>query len=323
MRVGRPFEFPADKAALRARARRVAWLTLALLGTSTVLLALALGQSEAMKTAWVSDLLTLVPPIAYLVAMRYELNPPSKRFPYGYSRAIAISFLVTSAMLTLLGASLLFDAVTKLAAKERPPIGTVELFGHQFWAGWTMIAALSFSVASDMLVGRLKKPVAEGLHDKALEAETRMNADAWMSEGAAIVGILLVGFGQWWGDALAAGIISAGILRDGWHNIRQVIGDLMDEAPSVLGTRDLEDLPARLTEAAERLPWVERAAARLREHGRVLLGEVFVVPRDDVDLTARLSDASHELQRLDWRVHELLVVPVRELMTDPPKTLDG
>jgi divalent metal cation (Fe/Co/Zn/Cd) transporter len=42
------------------------------------------------------------------------------------------------------------------------------------------------------------------VHDNALKAEAEMNRDEWISEAAAILGILLIGFGLWWGDAAAA-----------------------------------------------------------------------------------------------------------------------
>src|SRR5215203_1373482 len=105
------------------------------------------------------------------------------------------------------------------------------------WAGWPMMAALAFSMFVGMYVGRIKQPVAEGLHSKAVEAESATNRNEWMSEGAGILGLLLVGFGFWWADAVAAAVISVQIVADGWHNLRQVIGDLMDEAPSQLGKR--------------------------------------------------------------------------------------
>jgi hypothetical protein len=37
----------------------------------------ALGSSQAMKAAWLDDMIGLVPPVAYLVAMGYEERPPS------------------------------------------------------------------------------------------------------------------------------------------------------------------------------------------------------------------------------------------------------
>jgi divalent metal cation (Fe/Co/Zn/Cd) transporter len=140
-----------------------------------------------------------------------------------------------------------------------------------------------------------------------------MNKAGWMSEGAAIIGILLVGFGQWWGDAVAAGFISINIVRDGIRNLREVLADLMDETPTELGGVEIESLPQKLVAAAEKLDWVEKASARLREQGHVLNGEVFVVPREETVSVKRIEDASRELAKLDWRIYTLTVMPVSAL----------
>ncbi|HEX2778320.1 MAG TPA: cation transporter [Gemmatimonadaceae bacterium] len=329
MSVGYAFSFPEEKRAARERARKLSWLSVVLLLFASVFIGLTVGQSQAMKTAWVSDVLTAIPPIALIVALRYELRAPSERFPNGYVRAVSVAFLVTASVLSLIGIYLLYDSVMKLVRREHPPIGTIELFGQQLWLGWAMIAALFFSMCMGLLLGKLKEPVAEELHSKALQAESEMNRAEWMSEGAAILGILLVAFGFWWGDAAAAAFISLEIVRDGWHNVRQVIGDMMDESPTQLGKRDLEDLPRLLRDAARRLPWVEDAGVRLREHGHTVTGEVFVVPHEEPAMdTARLLDeidrAAAELGKLDWRLHGLLIIPVRELEEAiPPRVRRG
>jgi len=303
-------QLPDEQRELLNRSRRLAWVSIGLLTSAATLMALTLGQSEAMKTAWVSDVLSLIPPIALLVAMRFELRPPTARFPFGYSRAISVSFLATAGVLTLFGIMLFVDAAMKLAAGERPPIGTVVIAGHQIWAGWPMIVALAYSLACGFAIGKLKVPVAAKLHDKALHAEAQMNHDEWLSEGAAIVGLLLVAFGRWWGDAAAAGFISIMIVRDGWSSVKEVIADLMDEAPTTLGQQGLDDLPGKVTEAAKRFEWVAGAQVRLREHGRMITGDVLVVPRDETDLTRRIARAAAELTALDWRLHDLVVMPV-------------
>lgn len=318
MKIGRVFEFPEEQRRERERARRIAWISLALLFAATVATALTVGQSEAMKTAWVSDVLSMVPPVAYLVASRFELRAPSKRFPFGYFRAMSVCFLVTASALSIIGIWLFADSGMKLLRGERPPIGTVVLFGHQIWAGWTMMAALAFSLSMGMIVGKLKEPVAKKLHDKALEADSKLNRAEWMSEGAAILGLVLVAFGHWWGDAAAAVLISLDIIQDGWMNIKQVVADLMDETPSVLGADETEDLPSRVKEAAERLVWVDQAAVRLREQGHVITGDVFVVPRETTDLVPRLAQASDELAAVDWRLHGLVVMPVERIDHDSP-----
>ena len=308
------FELPDELRPDLQKAKRVAWLSIVLLTLGSAIYVVTMGQSEAMKTAWVTEILSILPPVAYLVALRFELRPPSRRFPFGYFRAISISYLIAACALTLIGVWLLWDALTKLIGQKRPPIGSTVIFGHQLWAGWVMIAVLIASMLVGMLLGRLKEPLAKRLHDKALKAEAEMNHDEWISEGAAVFGLLLVAFGFWWGDAGAAAFISMEIVRDGWHNVRQVVGDLMDEAPTVMEKRELEKLPGEIERAAERLDWVADAAVRLREQGRVLTGNVFVVPRPGTgDLVARLESATEQLTKLDWRLHGVTVSAVSEI----------
>jgi cation diffusion facilitator family transporter len=316
LRIGRRFRFPPEQQAQRHRAARLSWLSIGLLVTTAVAVALTLGQSEAMKTAWIEDLLGLIPPAVLLVALRLENREPNERYPFGYFRAVSIAFLVTSALLLLVGLWLLFDAAHKLVAREHPPVGTMSIRGHLVWSGWAMIAALLYCVGVGVLLGRLKQPVAESLNDKALAADADMNKAGWMSEGAAIVGILLIAYGRWWGDALAAAFISLNIVRDGWVNLRQVVADLMDETPTTMGGLEMDDLPDRVRKAAEELPWVREAGVRLREQGHVIAGEVFVVPRSDAIAVAQVEEASERLCRVDWRIHSLTVMPVSAIDAD-------
>ena len=317
MNFGRRFHFPHKRWEQRKQAKKLAWISIAVLLSTAVMMYITLGQSEAMKTAWFEDLLGLVPPIVLLIALRIEIKAPNPRFPFGYFRIVSIAFLVTAAVLTLTGLWLLYDSVMNLLKAERPPIGTMTLFGHQFWLGWAMIAALAYSIAVVVLLGIRKRPVAEELHDKALDADADMNKADWMSEGAAIVGILLVGLGYWWGDAAAAGFISLNIVRDGVRNLREVVADLMDETPTELGGVDPEDLPLRLARAAEERDWVAKAAVRLREQGHVLNGDVFVVPRADAVRVEQIEEMSTSLAKLDWRIYNLTVMPVSALEDGP------
>src|SRR4051812_10821568 len=260
------FEFPPEQAHLRDRARRYAWRSILLVLLSGALLYLATGRSQTMKTAWITDVLSIVPSFALIVALRRELQPPNERYPYGHFRVISICFLLTATVLLSMGVWLFGESALKLVRQERPPIGAMMIFGHPVWAGWIMIAALAYSMFTGMYVGRIKQPVAKKLHSKAIEAESATNRNEWMSEGAAIAGLLFVGLGMWWADATAAAVISLQIVREGWQNLRQVVEDLMDEAPSKLGTHELEDLPERVKAAIERQDWVRQAAVRLREH---------------------------------------------------------
>jgi cation diffusion facilitator family transporter len=324
MNFGKPFEFPRKQWEERKKAKKLSWISLAVLASTAVLMYVTLGHSEAMRTAWVEDLLGMIPPIVILIAMKIEMKEPNERFPFGYFRVVSIAFLITAAVLALAGLWLLFDNVMKLIGGERPPIGTIVLFGHQIWLGWAMIAALAYAIVVGFTIGKIKRPIAKKLHDKALDADADMNKADWMSEGAAIVGILLVGMGRWWGDAIAAAFISVNIVRDGFRNLREVLADLMDETPTKLGGTDPEQLPARIAKAAEKLSWVEKAAVRLREQGHVLNGELFVVPHADTVRVADVEEASRELAKIDWRIYNLTVMPVSDLAPgDMPKSVSN
>jgi cation diffusion facilitator family transporter len=257
--------------------------------------------------------------------MRIEKRSPSTRFPFGYYRALSVAFLATAGALSMVGLWLLYDSLTKLIGRHRPSIGTFSLFGieSELWAGWAMLGALIFSIAAASIIGQLKKPIAEKLHNKALLADADMNKANYLSEGAAVVGLVLVAFGHWWGDGVAAALISSTIIYDGWHNTRQVLGDLMDESPTEIGGKELEDLPRRIKTEVERLDWVEEAAVRLRESGHVLSGEVFVVPKRKPDLVKQVEEASEKLRKLDWRLYTLVVVPVSKIEDDTPATTGG
>jgi cation diffusion facilitator family transporter len=307
------FTFPREQHEARARARSYAWRSITLIMLAGIIVYLVTGRSQTMKTAWVTDVLSTIPSVAFLIATRYELRPPNERYPYGHFRALSICFLLTATVLLGMGAWLLLEALLKLIHAERPGIGAIVLFGRPIWLGWAMMSALAFSMFVGMYCGRIKQPIARTLHSKAIEAESATNRNEWMSEGAGIAGILLVGFGLWWADAAAASLISLQIIHEGWHNLRQVLGDLMDEAPSQIAKHELEPLPRRVQEAAEQLPWVEAARVRLREHGHVITGDILVVPRANVDLVGAIADGLNRLQSLDWRLHDLTMMPVQRL----------
>ena len=69
----------------------------------------------------------------------------------------------------------------------------------------------------------------------------------------------------------------------------------------------------RLQHRLEDLTWVKQAWVRLREDGDVLTGEAFVVPRDESQLLDGLKEAREVATSVDWRLHDVSIVPVRTL----------
>ena len=312
-------ELPEDKRRARDRAVKLSWITILFFATAVTLVYLALGSSQAMKAAWVEDMLAFVPPAAFLIADRIRFRSPDETYPYGYHRSISIAYVIAATALLLLGLLILEDSISKLIAFEHPPIGLVQPFGQQIWLGWIMIAVLTYTMVPAVILGRLKVPLARELHDKVLFADAKMNKADWMTAGAAILGILGIRFGLWWADPIAAIIISADIVRDGITNIRAGMATLMDKRPQRVDGENTDPLPTRLESAVKDLDWVSDARVRLREQGHVFFGDIVVVPRDERDLVARIEAATKELMRLDWRLYDLQISP-RSSLEEPQET---
>jgi cation diffusion facilitator family transporter len=285
--------------------------------TAVILLYFTLGQSQAMKAAWIEDILGLFPPIAFLIAARFRHKAPTRRFPWGYHRAITVAYVVSTAALFALGLFLLIDSTVKLVEGTHPPIGMVEIFDGQIWLGWLMIGALLYSGIPPIILGRLKRPLADELHDKVLFADAKMNIADWLTASAALVGVIGIGFGLWWADAVAAIAISIDILHDGLKYLRQSLADLMDDSPRTYDEGAPHPVLAKVRKEVATTPWVKEGAVRLREEGHMLTGEVLVVPEDSQQLLPRVEALTERLRELDWQMKDIIVAPVREIEGAP------
>jgi cation diffusion facilitator family transporter len=266
--IATPIEIVED---LR-RARRLEWATLFWMASVIVVMGLAMGQSRAMKTAFVEDLLSLIPAMTFLIAAKLEPRPPTEKYAFGFVRVNSLAFLTSAVVLTVLGGLLLFDGVTGIIKGEHITIGPVELFGRTIWLGWVMIAALAYSVVVPVILGRMKQSIARRLHDKVLHTDADMQKADWQTGLAGIFGILGVGLGLWWADAVAATVISLSILQDGFKNIRVAGAELLDSVPRALDSPRMAADARRLRERLE-ARWPE-GHVRLRESGRYIFANV-------------------------------------------------
>ena len=311
-------ELPPDKAKTHHSAVKLEWITLLYLVSAVFFIYITLGSSQAMKAAWLEDLLSLVPPISFLVGSRVRTWSPNDRFPYGYHRAVTLGYFVASIALLSMGLFILYDSVMKLIAFEHTPIGTVQPWGEPIWLGWFMVAALVWSAVPALVLGRMKLPLARELHDKVLFADAEMNKADWMTAGAAMIGVIGIGFGLWWLDPIAAIFIALDIAHDGWKNIKHATSDLVDKKPTLVDKVKDDPLPARIQTELEKLTWVKKARVRLREEGHVYFGEAFVIPSDETGITEHLAEATDQMRGLDWRLQDLVIAPVPNFAYEHP-----
>jgi divalent metal cation (Fe/Co/Zn/Cd) transporter len=307
-------EFPPEQIDSLRKARWLEWTTLAYMVSVVIGMYFVMGASQAMMTVWVEDLLSFIPPMVFLGATKLASRQPTEQFPYGFHRVTSIAFLCGAIALLTLGLWLLGDAALKLIEARRPTIGGITIFHQTFWLGWMMIAALLYSAIPSAILGHYKKPLAYSMHDKLLFVDAKMNRADWLSASAAILGLLGIGWGYWWSDSAAAAIVSIDIVHDGYQNLKQAVLDLMNERPKAVdGSKD-DPLPNKLADYLKQLPWVKNAEVRVREEGHVFFGEAFVEVDQQFDYLAdQVEAAIHGCIDVDWRMHDMMIVPVKSL----------
>ncbi|MFH5823811.1 cation diffusion facilitator family transporter [Georgenia sp. AZ-5] len=314
-------QLPEEQDRALHRAIRLEWLTIGYLVTAVIPVYLVMGNSQAMKAAWVEDMLSFIPPIAFLVAVRLTRKPPSERHPYGYHRSIGVGHLVAATALLSMGALLVWDSATRLVKAEHPPVGLMELAGQEIWSGWLMILVLAYTGIPPVLLGRAKMPLSRELHDRVLYADADMNKADWMTAGGAVIGVLGIGVGLWWADAVAALFIAVSIIHDGWKNLRVAVAALMDARAATVDGEEPHPLVEQVDELLGSLPWVRAARSRVRDEGHVFHVESFVVPAEGVTPSpTQLREAREAASELDWKIQDMVLVPVEDL---PAKFLPG
>jgi cation diffusion facilitator family transporter len=296
--------YPPEVEAGIRKGKKLEYWTIAWLITVVPLMFLVMGSSQAMKTVWIEDMLGFIPPIVYLISVRLERKQPTAPFPFGFDRVNSLAFVISAATLTLMGLYLLFEALMTLATAEHPTIGTVRPFGYDIWMGWPMIAVLLWSTIPSMILGRMKLPVARAINDKVLHTDANMQKADWMTGLAAIAGVIGIGFGFWWADAVAAGLISFGILHDGITELRASSAELVDGAPRKLEKDEVAEEANLLKDALERrFPGGE---VRLRETGRVIRAQIScLAPDTTIDLESLWPGTPDR----SWRFAQLSFVP--------------
>src|SRR4051812_8650742 len=107
MKTGPEVKLPREIEEAFDRAKRLEWISFFLMVSGVILVYFTLGQSQAMKAIWVEDLLSLIPPLAFLISAKFRFRKPTERFPFGYNRSVSIGFLCSAATLLFLGGMIL------------------------------------------------------------------------------------------------------------------------------------------------------------------------------------------------------------------------
>src|SRR5688572_27228789 len=96
-------QFPPDKEKVLRKAVRITWMSIVAMISIIVVLGLTMGSSQAMKTLWFEDMLSLIPSTAFLIGAHYRKRHATRNYPYGYRRAVLIGYFIGAIALLGLG----------------------------------------------------------------------------------------------------------------------------------------------------------------------------------------------------------------------------
>lgn len=312
MKTIKDFELPRDLQKVLSKAKKLEWITVGYLISVVIVMYLTLGSSQAMKSAWLEDVLSLVPSIAFLISTRINTKKANNEFRYGYHRVFSISFLAGAVALLGMGLFLVYDSSMALIHAEHPTIGSKMIFGHTVWMGWIMVLALLYSAIPAMILGFKKLPLSRKLHNKLLHTDASAQKADYMTALAAIVGILAVGAGYWWADAVAALFISFSVLKDGISRTKTAALDLMDRYPENIDDNNKDEIIEEVKKVVGKWPWVQEVEVRFREAGQIYFGQIIVVPTKDFSLDD-IQEGYKIVRKMHWKIHDVSIVPVKEL----------
>ncbi|NLS10759.1 cation diffusion facilitator family transporter [Nesterenkonia sp. MY13] len=315
-------ELPAEQKDALAKARKIQWIWLGVLVLTVAAMATVMGNSQAMQTALVEDGLSFLPPLAFLIGARVARMAPSRRFPFGFHRAVGVGHLVSGVALAGIGLLLIFEGASTLLEQKHPPIGVVNFLGTPIWMGWLMMSVALASCITPVILGRIKRRLAEQLHDKVLRADADMNRADWMTGLATAAGVAGIGMGWWWADAAAALLISISITKDGWENTRDAIRDLVDMRATTFDNSQPHWLIGQINAEVLDDPLVHSVQARARDQGHVLHVELFVQLRQPGVEVSWVEQLRERCRNLDWRLEDVVITLTSQPFQEGESSLD-
>lgn len=302
---------PANKQSIFATAKRWEIASIIFTTCTIALVALVMSGSQAVKTAWIEDMLSLMPPIAFLIASVFLRKPATPRHPFGFHRVMGLGHFIAGCALFAVGSLLAIQAVATFFETEHPKIENVTILGVELWQGWLMIAVMSLIVIGPLFFfGPAKSRLAPQLHNKLLLADADMAKADWQTNAASIVGVLGIGIGWWWLDAVAALFISVGIVIDGFRNIRGSLDDVIDRQARTTNDEHAHSLFAHIGKACEDSNWVRSYGLRIRDLGEKFHAEVFVVSKQDSVTLEQLRQLRLVIQQIDDTLFDVVISPV-------------
>lgn len=150
----------------------------------------------------------------------------SDRHTYGFKRASILAAFANALLLLVAMGSLAWEAVGRLHAPQPAQ-------------GWTIVVVAAIGIVVNAVTALL---FMRGSHDLNLRgAFLHMLADALVSAGVVVAGVLTLVFGWGWVDPVASLVIAVVIVVGTWNLLRQSLHLMIDGVPSHLSLAEVRE----------------------------------------------------------------------------------
>ncbi|MGC2078892.1 MAG: cation diffusion facilitator family transporter, partial [Xanthobacteraceae bacterium] len=173
------------------------------------------------------SLLDLSATVLTYFAVRISGKPADAEHQYGHGKMESVTALAETALLFVLTAIVVFEAVQRLIGAS----------AHAVEASVAAFVIIIGSIAVDFFRARTLDRVAKATSSEALEADAlHFRSDMWSSL-AVLIGLVGVALGYSWADAAAALVVAVFIGIAGYRLGRRTIDTLTDTAPAGVSDR--------------------------------------------------------------------------------------
>jgi cation diffusion facilitator family transporter len=185
------------------------------------LVGLATGSLSILSEA-AHSLLDLVATVMTYFAVRVSDKPADAEHHYGHGKVESVSALAETALLFLLSAVVIWEALQRLLGGGEHAVAATP---------WSFAVILG-SIVIDFARARVLYRTAAETASEALEADAlHFGSDMWSSI-AVLIGLVAVARGFAWADSAAAIAVAVFICVAGWRLGRRTIESLTDTAPA-------------------------------------------------------------------------------------------
>ncbi len=180
---------------------------------------IAIGSLALISEALHSSVDVVATVITWLV-VRVSDQPADDEHHYGHGKFESLSALFIIALLYVLAGGILVESWSRLRDGAAPPTLSVIPF-----------AVLVVDIAVNFWRARALHRAARATQSQALAADALHFASDVLGSIAVIIGLVLIGFGYAWGDAVAAIAVAIMIALLGLRLARSTVETLLDRAP--------------------------------------------------------------------------------------------